>query len=46
MGLGRLVHLDKPNFVGQQALIRESRRAPAKQIIGLEIDWNEVERYY
>ena len=46
MGLGRLVHLDKPNFVGQQALIRESRRAPAKQIVGLEIDWNEVERYY
>ena len=46
MGLGRLVNLDKPNFVGQAALIRESKVAPAKQIVGLEVDWNEVERHY
>jgi aminomethyltransferase len=46
MGLGRLVNLDKHNFVGQQALLRESKRAPAKQIVGLEIDWNEVEQHY
>jgi aminomethyltransferase len=46
MGLGRLVHLDKQNFVGHEALLRESKRAPTKQIVGLEIDWNEVERYY
>src|SRR2546421_12937846 len=46
MGLGRLVHLDKSNFVGQQALIRESKRSPAKQIVGLEIDWTEVEKLY
>jgi aminomethyltransferase len=46
MGLGRLVNLDKQNFVGQQALAREAKHAPAKQIVGLEIDWNEVEGYY
>ena len=46
MGLGRLVHLDKQSFVGQQALLRETKGAPARQIVGLEIDWNEVERYY
>jgi len=46
LGLGRLVSLDKNNFVGQRALINESRRAPAKQIVGLEIDWTEVERHY
>lgn len=46
MGLGRLVNLDKPNFVGQQALMKESQAAPVKQIVGLEIDWNEVEQYY
>src|SRR5205085_7217078 len=46
MGLGRLVHLDKSNFVGQQALIRESKRGPQKQIVGLEVDWIEVERHY
>jgi glycine cleavage system T protein (aminomethyltransferase) len=46
MGLGRLVSLDKNSFIGQRALSKESRRAPAKQIVGLEIDWTEVERHY
>jgi aminomethyltransferase len=46
MGLGRLVNLDKPKFIGQQALVRESKHAPAKQIVGLEINWDEVERHY
>jgi aminomethyltransferase len=46
MGLGRLVNLDKNNFIGQQALIRDSKRTPVKQLVGLEIDWNEVERHY
>ena len=46
MGLTRLVNLDKNPFVGQQALVRESKRALRKQIIGLEVDWIEVERYY
>jgi aminomethyltransferase len=46
MGLGRLVNLDKSNFIGQRALIRDSKRTPAKQLVGLEIDWNEVEREY
>lgn len=46
MGLGRLVHLAKDRFVGQQALIEENKRGPAKMIVGLEIDWTEVERYY
>src|SRR5437870_10902688 len=39
MGLGRLVHLDKNRFVGQRALLAEEKRGPAKQIVGLEIDW-------
>ena len=46
MGLTRLVNLDKSNFVGQQALVRESQRALRKQIVGLEVDWIEVERHY
>jgi aminomethyltransferase len=46
MGLGRLVHLDKQNFVGERSLIHESEHGPAKQIVGLEIDWNEVERHF
>jgi aminomethyltransferase len=46
MGLGRLVNLDKNRFVGQRALIQQKDRALAKQIVGLEIDWTEVERRY
>jgi aminomethyltransferase len=46
MGLGRLVHLDKNRFVGQAALQEESRRGPAKQIVGLEIDWPAVEKIF
>src|SRR5260221_9225608 len=46
MGLGRLVHLDKNRFVGRQALTEEKKRGHRKQIIGLEIDWTEVEKLY
>ncbi len=46
MGLDRLVHLDKGRFIGQQALIKEARRGAARQIVGLEIDWTEVERRF
>jgi len=46
MGLGRLVDLDKNRFVGQQALIEEKKRGHRKQIVGLEIDWTEVEKLY
>lgn len=46
MGLGRLVHLDKNRFVGQAALIAEQKRGHVREIVGLEIDWPEVEALY
>jgi aminomethyltransferase len=46
MGLGRLVNLDKGRFIGQQALREEHQRGHARQVVGLEIDWTEVERIY
>jgi aminomethyltransferase len=46
MGLGRLVNLDKDRFIGRQALIKENQRGAARQIVGLEIDWTEVERHF
>ncbi len=46
MGLGRLVHLDKNRFIGQAALAAENKRGPARDIVGLEIDWPEVESLY
>ncbi len=46
MGLGRLVALDKGRFVGQDALREEAKRGPAREIVGLEIDWNTIEAIY
>jgi len=46
MGLGRLVNLDKSRFVGQVALIAEQKRGHARDIVGLEIDWPQVESIY
>ena len=46
LGLGRLVSPDKGRFIGQQALRDEQRRGHARQIVGLEIAWTEVEQIY
>src|SRR5262249_8310463 len=46
MGLGRLVNMDKNRFVGQAALIEEHKGGHAREIVGLEIDWPQVESLY
>jgi aminomethyltransferase len=46
LGLGRLVDLQKGPFVGRTALVAEHRRGPARQIVGLEVDWTAVETLY
>ncbi|HEX9425782.1 MAG TPA: aminomethyltransferase family protein [Pyrinomonadaceae bacterium] len=46
MGLGRLVHVNKNRFIGQAALQTEQKLGSLRQIVGLEIDWPEVERLY
>jgi glycine cleavage system T protein (aminomethyltransferase) len=46
LGMARLVDLGKGPFVGRAALIAEHRRGPARQIVGLEVDWTHVERLY
>jgi len=46
IGLGKLVDLKKENFVGRDALIEEAKRGPERALVGLEIDWNEVEAVY
>ena len=43
LGLGRLVDLAKGPFVGRAALNAEYRRGPRRRIVGLEVDWTEVE---
>ncbi len=46
MGLGRLVHLNKSRFIGQAALKAEQKAGSPREIVGLEIDWPEVEQFY
>jgi aminomethyltransferase len=46
IGLERLVNLDKPNFIGRDALIAERRRGPKRRLVGLEINWPDVERIH
>ena len=46
MGLARLVDLEKGPFVGRAALAAERARGVRRRIVGLEIDWPEVEQLY
>ena len=46
LGFGKMVHLQKPNFVGKAALARDAKEGVARQFVGLEIDWTEVEQRY
>lgn len=47
IGLGKLVDLKKDSFVGREALASEQKRGGAERaLVGLEIDWNEVEALY
>lgn len=46
VGLGKLVHYEKENFIGRQALLEEKKLGPKRTLVGLEIDWNDVERLY
>ncbi len=46
-GLGFTVQLDKQtDFVGRRALERERDRGPAWALVGLEVDWFELERLW
>jgi len=46
IGLDKVVQLNKPEFVGKAALTVENKRGPKRRLVGLEIDWNDVERLY
>ena len=46
IGLGKLVDLKKENFVGREALAREVKTGAKRALVGLEINWNEMETLY
>ena len=46
LGFGKMVHLEKENFIGKAALLEQQKRGVPRQLVGLEIDWPEVEERY
>src|SRR6202046_4559012 len=46
IGLGRLVNLNKEYFIGRAALEEENRRGPERALVGLDIDWPDIENLY
>jgi aminomethyltransferase len=46
IGLGKLVDLRKESFVGREALATEAKKGAERALVGLEINWNEVEALY
>jgi aminomethyltransferase len=46
MGLGKLVDVQKGSFIGKAPLLEERARGPQRKIVGLEVDWSEVETVY
>ena len=46
LGFGRMVHLEKRNFIGRSALLRDQTQGVERQLVGLELDWSEVEKLY
>ena len=47
IGLGRLVNLDKADFVGRRALAAEAAAGgPARRLVGLQLDWYDIEALF
>ena len=46
LGFAKMVHLNKENFIGKTALEQDQKQGVARQFVGLEIDWTEVEERY
>ncbi|MGC2111605.1 MAG: aminomethyltransferase family protein [Candidatus Korobacteraceae bacterium] len=46
VGLGKLVHYEKENSIGRKALLEEKRIGAKRLLVGLEIDWSEVEALF
>lgn len=46
LSLGWTVALDKDRYNGREALLAEHERGPAWRFMGLEVDWDSLERLY
>jgi aminomethyltransferase len=46
LGLGWMVNLKHEPFIGRDALMREKKLGPVRQLVGLEVDWDETEALF
>jgi aminomethyltransferase len=46
LGFGKMVHLHKENFIGRSALVQDEKQGVERQLVGLELDWLEIEALY
>jgi aminomethyltransferase len=46
LGFAKMVHLDKENFIGKRALEQDVKNGVPRQLVGLEVDWTDVEQLY
>ena len=46
IGLGKLVDLKKEHFIGRAALEEEKKRGSKRLLMGLDINWDDIERLY
>ena len=46
MGLARLVRMEKAPFIGRAAICAERERGVRRRVVGLEVDWSDVEALY
>ncbi len=46
IGLGRLVNLQKAPYVGQAALLRDLAAGVPRELVGLDVSWEDVERLH
>ena len=46
IGLGRMVDLKKEHFIGRDALAAEHHRGPRRLLMGLDVQWEDVERLF
>ena len=46
LGFGKMVHLEKENFIGRTALARDQKEGVPRQFVGLEVSWPDVEKLF
>ncbi|HLF01278.1 MAG TPA: aminomethyltransferase family protein [Anaerolineales bacterium] len=46
LGLGWAVSFDKGDYVGRRALMAEKQRGPAWQFVGLDVEWESLEKVF